>query len=484
MEYKWTVLTVTTVGVLMSGIDGRILIIGLPQIASAMHADAEQAIWFTQGYALASTIMLLLIGRVTDIFGRVKFYNTGFVIFTVSSLLTGLAQSPNQIIFFRLIQGLGSSIIWSNSIAMITDATPRKELGMALGINSIAVNLGSVFGLTVSGLILAFLDWRYLFYVNVPIGLFGTVWAHARLKEIAQTERGAPVDWLGFGAFVVFITSLLLALTYAAYGIAEENLVYALLVLSFSALMLFIRHERKARFPLLDLRLLRIKEFGSSVVALAINVTAFSSLALLLSLYFQLVVGLSPLEAGIRLLPLDISALLAAPLSGKMSDRFGQVPFIATGLCLVSIGTYLLSTVEASTPYLTIVSYMVLLGIATSMFLAPNVSYSMTPIPAQRRGVAASIRSTFFNVGLTVSLNLVVLVMTITVPYSIVTAVISSVSTVAISMTYRTLFMNGLKSAYLWLAALNALALVPVFLALSKTRNRLAGPVNAQSQLS
>jgi len=469
VEYKWTVLTVTTVGVLMSGIDGRILIIGLPQIASAMHADAEQAIWFTQGYALASTIMLLLIGRITDIFGRVKFYNTGFVIFTAASLLTGFAQSPNQIIFFRLIQGLGSSIIWSNSIAMITDATPRKQLGLALGINSIAFNFGSVLGLTVSGLILAFLDWRYLFYVNVPIGLFGTIWARIRLKEIAQTEEGAPVDWFGFGAFVVFITSLLLALTYAAYGMAHESLVFALLVLSLSALTVFIRHERRTKYPLLDLQLLRIKEFGGSVVALVINVTAFSGLALLLSLYFQLVVGLSPLAAGIRLLPLDVSTLLVAPVSGKMSDRFGQVPFITAGLCLVSLATYLFSTVDASTPYLIVVVYMILLGVAISMFLAPNVSYSMTPVPARRRGVAASVRSTFFNVGLTVSLNLVVVIMTFTVPYSIVTAVISSVGPIAMSMTYRSLFMAGLKSAYLWLAVLNTLALVPVFLSISKT---------------
>jgi len=478
VEYKWTVLTVTTVGVLMSGIDGRILIIGLPQIASAMHADAEQAIWFTQGYALASTIMLLLIGRITDIFGRVKFYNTGFVIFTAASLLTGFAQSPNQIIVFRLIQGLGSSIIWSNSVAMIADATPKNELGLALGINSIAFNFGSVLGLTVSGLILAFLDWRYLFYVNVPIGLFGTIWARVRLKEIAQTEEGAPVDWLGFGAFVVFITSLLLAMTYAAYGIAQENLVVALLTLSLVALILFVRHERRTKHPLLDLNLLRIKEFGNSVVALVINVTAFSSLALLLSLYFQLVVGLSPLDAGIRLLPLDVSTLLVAPLSGRMSDRFGQVPFITAGLCLVSIGTYLFSTVEASTPYVTVVVYMILLGVATSMFLAPNVSYSMTPVPPQRRGVAASVRSTFFNVGLTVSLNLVVLIMTFTVPYSIVTAVISSVGAVVIPTMYRSLFMAGLKSAYLWLAVLNALALVPVYLSISKAHDVVSSSIN------
>ena len=470
MEYKWTVLSVTTVGVLMSGIDSRILIIGLPQIASVMHADAEQAVWFTQGYALASTIMLLLIGRVTDIFGRVKLYNTGFIIFTVCSLLTGLAQSPEQIVIFRIMQGLGSSIIWSNSIAMITDATPKEQLGYSLGVNAIAANLGSVFGLTVSGLILFFFDWRYLFYVNVPIGIFGVIWAQLRLREIAHTERGATVDWVGFGAFAVSITSFLLALTYAAYGIAEQRTVDVLLALSLAMMLLFVTYERKAKSPLLDLKLLRIREFGSSVAALLINVAAFSSLALLLSLYFQLVVGLSPLEAGLRLLPLDATTVLMAPLSGKLSDRFGQTPFIIGGLSLTSVTTYLFSTVDASTPYVEIAIYMILLGVATSVFLAPNASFGMSAVPNQRRGVAASVRSTFWNVGLTVSLNLTVWIMTFSVPYAVITQVISTIIPLGAAFADRTLFMGGLKLAYVWLAALNSFALVPSVLGILKKR--------------
>jgi len=455
----------------MSGIDSRILIIGLPQIASAMHADTEQAVWFTQGYALASTIMLLLIGRVTDIFGRLKLYLIGFATFTICSLLTGLSQSPNQIIIFRIMQGLGSSIIWSNSIAMITDSTPRKELGFSLGVNAIAYNLGSVLGLTVSGLILFFLDWRFLFYINVPIGIFGIAWARFRLREVARTERGAPVDWAGFAAFVLSISAFLLALTYAAYGIGEEATVTLLLALSGVAMVAFVWHERRASSPLLDLKLLRVKEFGSSVVALLVNVMAFSSLALLLSLYFQLVLGLSPLEAGLRLLPLDITTVLAAPLSGRLSDKFGQTPFIVGGLGLVSVATFLFSTVDASTPYSIIAAYMVLLGSSISVFLAPNASFGMKAVPAERRGVAASVRSTFWNVGLTVSLNLVLWIMTLSVPYSVINAVISTISAVGTPVTNRTLFTNGLKAAYIWLAALNAVAIIPSILGSARTKS-------------
>lgn len=473
MQYKWTVLTVTTVGVLMSGIDSRILVIGLPQIATVMHADAEQAVWFTQGYALASTVMLLLIGRITDIFGRVKLYNSGFVIFTIGSLLTSLSTSPEQIILFRIMQGLGSSMIWSNSIAMITDATPRNELGFSLGVNAIAYNLGSVLGLTVSGLILFFFDWRFLFYVNIPIGIFGTVWARLRLREIATTERGARIDWVGFGTFVVSITAFLLALSYAVYGIAEATTVEYLLILSAVAIAAFVVWERRSTYPLLDLGLLRIREFGGSVAALVINVTAFSSLALLLSLFFQLELGLSPLQAGLRLVPLDLTAVLMAPVSGKLSDRFGQTGFLIGGLSLTSVTTYLFSTIDPSTPYIYSLIYMVLLGIGISVFLAPNASLCMAAVPALRRGVAASVRSTFWNVGFTVSLNLVLWIMTFRVPFGVITTLISSIGPIGNLAVDRVTFMEGLKTAYLWLAALNATALIPTVggLAFKKKKN-------------
>src|SRR5207245_1076595 len=221
IEYKWTVLTVTTVGVLMAGIDSRIVSVGLPAVASSLGADAEQAIWITQAYVLGSTVALLLVGRVSDIVGRVKLYTSGFGVFTVGSLLTSLAASPAQVIAFRAVQGLGSAILFTNSAAMIVDATPAHELGLSLGINQVAFRMGSMAGLTVSGIILSVLDWRALFYINIPIGIFGTAWAHFRLKEIGTLDRGAPIDWGGFVTFTAFILGLLLALTLAAYRLAE-----------------------------------------------------------------------------------------------------------------------------------------------------------------------------------------------------------------------------------------------------------------------
>jgi len=467
LQYKWTVLTVTTVGVLMAGIDSRIVIVGLPEVASALGADAEQAIWFTQAYVLGSTVALLLIGRITDIVGRVKVYTSGFIIFTIGSALTSLAQEPTQVILFRAVQGLGAGILFTNSVAMIVDATPRNECGFALGVNQIAFRFGAMTGLTISGVIISLLDWRALFYINVPIGIFGTVWAHRRLKEIASVEKGAAIDWAGFITFTISVTSFLLALTFAAYGIGEQTTAYGLLIISIMSLGAFIAYERRSKHPLLDLSLLGIREFTGGIIAQLLNAIAWGAVLLLLSLYFQLVLELTPFEAGIRIIPFEIAFLVTGPVSGKLSDRFGHLPFTTSGLALTSISLYLFSTADAFTPYSHLVVYMMLLGVGIGTFVSPNISSIMGSVPAQRTGVASAFRATFFNVGFTISLNLAVLIMTFTLPYALITKIVSS--SLVIPEVDKTLFLEGLKKTYLWLAFLNTVAILPSMLRGSST---------------
>ena len=454
----------TTVGVLMAGIDSRVVIVGLPQVAAALRADAEQSIWITQAYVLGSTVALLLIGRISDIVGRVKLYTAGFAVFTIGSLLTSLATSPAQVIASRSVQGLGAAMLFTNSAAMIVDATPENELGLSLGINQVAFRMGSMAGLTVSGIILSVLDWRALFYINVPIGIFGTAWAHFRLSEIGKLDRGAPIDWGGFVTFTGFILSLLLALTIDAYGVAEVRIVGALLIVSLGSLVAFVVLERRNPHPLLDLGLLRIREFTGGIVAQLLNAIAFGAVLLLLSLYFQLVLGLSPLATGLVIIPLDIATLACGPLSGRLSDRYGHVPFTTTGLALTSLALYLFSTTEAYTPYSHLVVYMMLLGAGLGLFASPNISSILGSVPPVRRGVASGFRATFFNVGYTVSLNLAILLTTLTVPYALVTQMISSPNSASITDADRLLFAQGLKTTYLWLAALNTLAILPSLL--------------------
>jgi MFS family permease len=207
LEYKWIAATVTTIGIFMVGLDARIVIIGLPQVAHQLGADAEQAIWITQAYVLTTTVLLLLIGRLSDIFGRVRIYWVGFAVFTIGSVLTSLGFSPLSVIVFRAIQGAGAALIFANSIAIVTDASPRRQLGLFVGINQISYRAGAILGLTLSGLILSYFDWRALFYINIPIGVFGTLWARRRLKEVAVQDENAKIDWVGFGAFAIFLLS-------------------------------------------------------------------------------------------------------------------------------------------------------------------------------------------------------------------------------------------------------------------------------------
>lgn len=464
MQYKWTVLTVTTVGVLMSGIDSRIVVIGLPVVAASLHADAEQAIWFTQAYIIGSTVALLFLGRVSDMVGRVKVYNLGFAIFTAGSLLTSLSPSPYFFIAARIFQGLGSAALFSNSAAIITDAFPRGELGNALGINSVAFRAGSMFGLTLSGLILAFFDWRYLFYVNIPVGIFGTLWAHRRLHEQIKPEKSAAMDWLGFVTFTAFISSLLLALTFAAYGLGETSEVAAFALVSAAGLVLFVIVERRHSNPLLDLGLLRIREFTGGVVAQLVNAMAWGAFILLISLYLQLVQGLSPLQAGIAIIPFDVTLLLVAPLSGRLSDRFGTRPFATAGLGVISVSLVAMSTLSPGTPYSTLLAFLLLGGAGMGLFMSPNMSSIMGAVPPHRRGVASGLRATFFNIGFTISFNIVILVLTFYLPYALITQIISSQGSAAATIADRARFSGALDNVFLVLAVINTTAIVPSLL--------------------
>ncbi len=445
----------------MAGINSRILINGLPQVAAALNADVEQAIWFTQSYMFAATVVLFLIGRAADIFGRVKIYLVGFVVFTVGAALTSLSQLPVQVILFRGVQGFGAGILSTNSVAMIVDATPPKEIGFSLGLNQSIYRFGGILGLSLSGLILSVLDWRALFYINVPMGIFGTLWARRRLKEIVRVKKNDPIDWGGFITITISIASFLFALTFAGYGIGEQTAVLFFLAVSGASLLAFVAHERKTEHPLLDLRLLRIREFTGGIFAQLLNTAAFGAVLLLISLYLQLVIGLSALEAGLRMVPFEAMYLAFGIISGRLSDRYGCRPFTTLGLALSSASLFLFSTVDVFTPYSMVLIYMLVYGAGIGLFTAPNISSIMGCVPADRRGVASAFRSTAFEIGFTISLNLAIFLMTLTVPYAQLTHTITSLDPVSIAGPDRLLFVEAMQKTYIWLGVLNLVAIVP-----------------------
>ena len=445
----------------MVGIDTRIVIIGLPQVSQQLRANIEEAIWITQAYVLTNTLTLSIIGRLGDIFGRVKIYTYGFAIFTVGSALTSLGQTPTEVIVFRGIQGIGAALIFTNSIAIAADAAPRNQLGLFLGINQIAFRAGAVLGLTLSGVILSFFDWRALFYINIPIGIFGTLWARGSLKEITLLDKNRHIDWVGFGLFTAFLFCLVVGLTYGAYGSSGLPTAYALLAASAAFIIIFSVYESKIKLQLIYLKIFRIRQVSGALFALLLNIMTWTGVLLLLSLQFQLVDNLTPLQAGLRILPFEFAFLAVGPLSGKLADTYGQSQFTLSGLVTTSIGLFLFSTTSASTPYFTLSIYMVLLGVGSGLFVAPNLRAIMSSVPPERRGVGSALFTLFLNIGLTVSLNFTVLIMSFTAPYNLITQILLSPNSQAVSASGKALFLASLKNTYIAFTIVNSLAIIP-----------------------
>jgi EmrB/QacA subfamily drug resistance transporter len=463
MQYKWVALTVTAVGTLMAGVDTRIVIVGLPTIARQLGAGVEDVIWVSQAYVFASTVGLLLIGRVTDVIGRVKIYNVGFAVFTVGSALASLSFSPYELIASRMVQGVGSSMLITNSAAILTDATPRNELGTILGINQIAFRVGSVAGLTLSGVILAFADWRALFYINIPIGIFGTVWAHRRLREIATKDMARKMDWPGFVTFTSGLTLILLSITFFSYGLTSDFILgTAFLFLGVLLMIAFVEIERRRESPLLDLRLFKIRLFAAGNLAQFFNALAWTGVILMLSFFLQVVLGYSALEAGLSLLPLDATFVVFGPISGRLSDLYGSRLFSTVGLVVSSAGFFLLSTVTTSTGYWEIAAVLSLLGVGNGLFVSPNISAIMGSVPANRRGIASGFRTTIFNVGLTASAGLAVLLMTFAIPYGTFSSLVEGIiPQLGAGLIAKQEFVNGFRLAAFVFASLNTAAIFP-----------------------
>ncbi len=473
MEYKWTALTVTVIGTLMSGINGRIVTVGLPTISAQLHIGADQAIWITQSYFVASTVGLLLVGRISDIFGRVKLYNLGFIIFTVGSALSSISLNSYQLIGFRIVQGVGSGMLITNASAIITDASPKSQLGTMLGVNQTAFRLGNVVGLTLSGLILSVVDWRGLFYVNVPIGIFGTIWAQKRLREIGKNDLTKKVDWSGFVLFASGLTLILLAITYLSYGVGAFAEGFAFLIVGLVFIAYFIKTQTHVRFPLLDLRLFKIKLFAMANLAQILNSLAWGGLVLILALYLQLGLGYTPLIAGLSILPLDVTYMLSSFFGGRMADKYESRILTTSGLIIITLSFLAMATFGAQTQFLEIALVMIITGIGNGLFTPPNLRAIMSSVPPNRVGIASAFRNTMFNVGSTISYGLVVLLITFGIPYNSFSELLQGIIPATSPILGE--FFNGFRIAALSLAIINGIAILP-----SAMRGRKAAIVSRE----
>lgn len=406
MQYRWVALGVTTVGTLMASIDTNIVVIALPTIARELSGVSVLILlWILIGYSLLTAVLILNFGRVADLYGRVRLFTVGFAIFTVGSAFCGLAQSGIELVLFRLVQALGAALLFSNSTAIVTDAFPPHQRGTALGINQIAIVVGSVSGLVFGGLLTALAGWRSIFFVNVPIGVFGVLFARAKLRELAVTDRGQSIDWVGNIAFGAGLALVLVAATFGALDVLDLVQTAGVLALGGASLVAFVAIERRARHPMLDVRLFRIRRFAAGNIAIFLNALARGTFAFVMVFFLQ---GpprfLDPLAAGLYLVPVSAALATIAPVSGALSDRYGARPFATGGLALSATGFLLLVRIGPSTTFLQLLPAFLCIGTGMGLFASPNRSSIMNSVPAHRRGVAAGTSTTLINSGMTMSL--------------------------------------------------------------------------------
>ena len=473
MEYKYTVLTNTTMGAFMAQLDSNIVLISLPTIVRDLpNTSAFDALWVVMAYILAIASLLLVFGRLADIHGRIRLYNLGFAVFTLGSGLCSVSPNGTSLVLFRLVQGVGAALVFSNSAAILTDAFPPDERGRAIGINQVAGVSGSVLGLVAGGLLTASLGWRSVFWINLPVGAFATVWGYTKLRELAVLKREKP-DRLGNLLFGSGLALFLLGITFGALsgyttilvGVAFAGLLF---------LVAFFYVETRVRFPMMDLALFKIRQFTAGILSNLLASVARGGVLLVLTFYFQGALLLGALDAGIRLIPFSIAFVGIGPLSGYLSDRYGARGFSTLGMLISGTAFLLFASLPTGVSYQILVIPMVMDGVGAGMFIAPNIASIMNATPVNRRGVASGMSATLLTTGSLLSLTLAFVIMAASIPLSVLQAIFAGQPVAGASLPNLEAFTAPMRNIFLLMAVVSFAAAVP-----SALRGRRVAGVSA-----
>jgi EmrB/QacA subfamily drug resistance transporter len=429
-NYKWVALANTTAAMFMSALDGSIVIIAMPAIFRGIHLDPLSSgnisylLWMIMGYRLVQAVLVVNLGRLGDMFGRVRMYNQGFVVFTIASVL--LSFDPFQgthgamwLIGWRFVQAIGGSMLMANSAAILTDAFPPERRGFALGTNQISALAGMFIGLVLGGILVEW-DWRAVFWINVPVGVFGTLWAYRRLRDNGERHK-AKIDWWGNITFALGLGSVLVACTYGIqpyHGSSmgwESPVVLGELIGGIILLIVFVIIETRIAEPMFRIGLFRIRAFAFGNLAGLLVSIARGGIQFMLIIWLQgiwlPVHGYSyeqtPLWAGIFMLPMTAGFLVSGPASGILSDKFGSRGIATSGMAVFALSFVGLILLPVNFPYWAFALLVALNGIGSGMFASPNSSSIMGSVPARERGAASGMRATFQNSGTAVSIGVV-----------------------------------------------------------------------------
>ncbi|HVI19863.1 MAG TPA: MFS transporter, partial [Gaiellales bacterium] len=447
-RYKWIALSNTTLGVLLATLDASIILIAMPSIFRGIKLDplvpenSFYLLWMILGYLVVTSVLIVSLGRLGDMYGRVRIYNLGFVIYTAASLLLAIdwmtgTSGATYLIGFRIVQGIGGACLLANAAAIITDAFPSNQRGLALGINNIVGVSGMFVGLVLGGL-LAPIDWRLVFLISVPIGLFGTVWAYLKLEE-RSVPRRAPIDWWGNVTFALGLGVLLTAIIYGIQPYGGHTMgwtnpwVVGGLLGGLALLAVFCVVENRVADPMFHMDLFLIRQFWTGNLAGVLGSIGRGGMQFMLIIWLQGVwlplhgydFESTPLWAGIYLLPLTIGFIVSGPLSGALSDRHGPRPFAVGGLLVTAVAFIGLVLLPVDFSYWAFALLLVVSGLGSGLFASPNASMIMNSVPPRQRGAASGMRMTGMNAGQALSIGIFFSLMVVGLSSSLPTALSS-----------------------------------------------------------
>jgi EmrB/QacA subfamily drug resistance transporter len=440
---------------LLATINSGTLIIALPDLERSLSTTLLELVWVILVYMIVSTVLVLTAGRLSDLFGRKTAYVLGFLVFSIASLGAGFATSGTELILWRVLQGIGGAFLFANAAALVTDAFPKKELGLAMGTNTMVAAVGLVIGPVLGGALVA-ISWPWVFWFNIPFGLLGCVWAALVLEERSGRSEERGLDLLGVATYIVGLTGLVLALSKGGLSGWNNPLVIGGLIAAAVFLPLFVIIERHGRAPMLDLDLFRDRLFAAASAAAFLNGLSRFALMFLFVFYFQGPQGQSPIMAGLELAPLAIGMLVASPFAGVIADRRGSRGLAAAGMLLSAIGLAGMTMLQADTPYIWSATWLLLVGIGSGMFNSPNTAAMMGVVPVHRRGIAAGARVMLQNTGAVVSIAFVMAIITAAVPSDVLFKIFSGLTS-GLSQKQLQPFISNMHLALWVLAAVSLL---------------------------
>ena len=453
-QYKWWALSCTSLGMLLATINSGTLIIALPDLERALGTSILTLVWVILAYMIASTVLVLTAGRLSDLFGRKQAYVAGFLVFALASLGAGFAADGTQLILWRVVQGIGGAFLFANAAALVTDAFPKEQLGLAMGTNTMVAAVGLVLGPVLGGALVA-ISWHWVFWFNVPFGLAGGLWGALVLRELARPDSVRGFDLLGTAAFVVGLTGLVLGISKGGLSGWADPVVLGGLAAAAVLLPLFVLIEARGRAPMLDLTIFRNRLFAAAAGAAFINGLSRFALMFLFVFYFQGAQGDDPITAGIKLAPLAIGMLVSSPVAGVWADRHGSRLLAAGGMVVSAAGLALMTTLQVHSPYWQSSLWLLVVGIGSGMFNSPNTAAMMGTVPAQRRGIAAGARMMLQNTGAVISIAFVLAIMTSAVPQDVMLKIFSGITS-GLGPAQLDPFIRNLHTA-LWVLAATSL---------------------------